>query len=244
VLPDALHEALGQILAEERRQWRRERELIQSEAQRVISDLRATISELAGEIRQKTMDIKPGVPGVAGPPGPTGPSGKLPMVKRFKPSQVFYEGDVVVHNGSTYQALCDTGNGVTHSDWICVAKAGRDGKGFEIRGTYDFKERYVKLDVVALDGAAWVSRCDSPGICPGPDWQMMSRQGKPGRRGETGERGPRGEKGDTGPPAVVPQFLGARVDENYNLLRILSDGSKEIMPLRPAFERYHYETSE
>jgi hypothetical protein len=44
-LPDALHAALGQILAEERRQWRRERELIQSEAQRVIADLRATISE-------------------------------------------------------------------------------------------------------------------------------------------------------------------------------------------------------
>jgi hypothetical protein len=43
---------------------------------------------------------------------------------------------------------------------------------------------------------------------------------------------------------VVRQFLGARVDENYNLLRILSDGSKEIMPLRPAFERYHRETSE
>jgi hypothetical protein len=68
VLPDALHEALGQIL-EERRQWRRERELIQSEAQRVIADLRATISELAGEIRQKAMNIKPNAPGVAGPPG-------------------------------------------------------------------------------------------------------------------------------------------------------------------------------
>src|SRR5215472_4548204 len=84
VLPDALHEALGQVLAEERRQWRRERELIQSEAQRVIADLRATISELAGEIRQKSMDIKPGVPGVAGPPGPPGAPGRLPLVKRFE----------------------------------------------------------------------------------------------------------------------------------------------------------------
>jgi hypothetical protein len=66
----------------------------------------------------------------------------------------------------------------------------------------------------------------------------MSRQGKPGRKGATGERGMRGEKGDTGPPAVVPQFLGARINENYNLLRILSDGTKEILPLRPAFEPY------
>jgi hypothetical protein len=42
----------------------------------------------------------------------------------------------------------------------------------------------------------------------------------------------------------VPQFLGARIDENYNLLRILSDGTKEILPLRPAFEQFHQETSE
>jgi len=45
-----------------------------------------------------------------------------------------------------------------------------------------------------------------------------------------------------GPPAVVPQFLGSRIDENYNLVRVLSDGTKEVMPLRPAFERYHNES--
>jgi hypothetical protein len=139
-LPDALHKALGQILAEERRQWRRERELIESEAQRVISDLRATISELAGEIRQKSMDIKPGVPGVAGPPGPPGPSGKLPIVKRFEPGRVQYEGDCVTCDGGLYQATRDTGHGVQHADWICLAKAGRDGRDGAtptVRGTYD-----------------------------------------------------------------------------------------------------------
>jgi len=52
----------------------------------------------------------------------------------------------------------------------------------------------------------------------------------------------RGEKGDTGPPAVIPQFVGASIDENYNLVRVLNDGTKEIMPLRPAFERYHNES--
>ena len=41
-LPDALHEALGQVLAEERRQWRRERELIQSETEREPSLSTAT----------------------------------------------------------------------------------------------------------------------------------------------------------------------------------------------------------
>jgi hypothetical protein len=105
-----------------------------------------------------------------------------------------------------------------------------------------FTESYAQLDIVALDGATFIAKHGNPGICPSDDWQLMSRQGKPGRRGETGERGPRGEKGDQGPPAVVPQFLGARIDEDYNLLRVLSDGSKEVMPLRPAFERYHNES--
>jgi hypothetical protein len=111
-----------------------------------------------------------------------------------------------------------------------------------VKGTYDLRETYSQLDIVACDGASFISKRDDPGICPGDGWQLMSRQGKPGRRGETGERGPRGEKGDTGPPAA--QFLGSRIDENYNLLRILSDGTKEILELRPAFEQFLRETSE
>jgi hypothetical protein len=82
----------------------------------VISDLRATISELAGEIRQKSVDIKPGAPGVAGPPGPPGQPGRLPIAKLFEPGKVYYEGDVVIRDGSTYQALRDTGHGVAHAD--------------------------------------------------------------------------------------------------------------------------------
>jgi len=112
----------------------------------------------------------------------------------------------------------------------------------EVRGTYDAHETYAKLDVVALDGAAWISRCDSPGICPGPDWQMMAQQGKRGKPGQPGERGLRGEQGPAGPPAVVPTSLGAKVNEKYELVRVLSDGTKEVMPLRPAFEQYHRES--
>ena len=69
----------------------------------------------------------------------------------------------------------------------------------------------------------------------------MSRQGRPGRKGETGERGPRGEKGDTGPLAVAPQLVGSRISEAYELVLVYSDNSKQIVPLRPAFERYHNE---
>jgi hypothetical protein len=103
-----------------------------------------------------------------------------------------------------------------HSDWVCLARAGCDGLTPTIRGTYDAYGKYNRLDIVASDGASFIAKRDNPGLCPGDDWQLLSRQGKPGRRGETGERGPRGEKGDTGPPAA--QSLGARIDDNYNLL--------------------------
>jgi hypothetical protein len=245
-LPDALHEALGQILAEERRQWRRERALIESEAKAVISDLRATISELAGEIRQKAMEAKPGAQGERGEKGPPGPPGKLPIAKTFEPGRVYYEGEIAIRDGSTYQALRDTGHSVTHSDWICLARAGRDGRDGatpEIRGTYDVHERYAKLDIVACGGAAFIAKYDNPGICPGEGWQLTSQQGRRGKPGQTGEPGPRGEKGDTGPPEMMPKFLGSRIDENYNLLRILTDGTKEILALRPAFEQFLRETS-
>jgi len=51
-------------------------------------------------------------------------------------------------------------------------------------------------------------------------------------------------KGDRGPPAVVPVFLGSKIDEHHNLIRILSDSTKETMPLREAFEHYHSEVGE
>jgi len=129
----------------------------------------------------------------------------------------------------------------THSDWVCLARAGRDGLTPTIRGTYDAYGTYNKLDIVASDGASFVATRDDPGLCPGDGWQLLSRQGKPGRRGEDGAIGPRGERGEEGPPAVVPKFVSSEIDENYNLIIVRSDDSREVIALRPAFERYYAE---
>src|ERR1700746_859177 len=89
-LPSALHEALGQVLAEERREWGREGELIQAQAQAVeaqaqamIAELRAQAaewrSEFAAMVNARLAELKNGAPGVDGPPGPRGepgPAGK------------------------------------------------------------------------------------------------------------------------------------------------------------------------
>jgi len=247
-LPDALHEALGQIIAEERRQWRRERALIESEAQKTISDLRAVIAELTNEIRQKVQEAKPGVQGERGEKGPPGPPGKLPIAKTFEPGRVYYEGEIVIRDGSTYQALRDTGHGVAHADWICLAKAGRDGRDGlspDVRGTYDAHERYAKLDIVASEGAAFIAKYDNPGICPGAGWQLMSQQGRRGKPGKDGERGMIGPKGDRGPPGEsAPVTKGWKIDRQYfRVFPVLSNGQLgEELNIRELFEEYRDQT--
>jgi hypothetical protein len=52
-----------------------------------------------------------------------------------------------------------------------------------IRGTYDPKASYAANDLVACDGASFLAKCDSPGRCPGPNWQLIAQQGKRGVRG-------------------------------------------------------------
>ena len=121
---------------------------------------------------------------------------------------------------------------------------GLDGRSPDIRGTYDANESYAKLDVVALDGAAFIAKHDNPGVCPGNGWQLMSKQGRQGRPGQPGERGIRGEKGEKGDPSEPgPRSVSSELDDNYNLIRTMSDGSRDVIPLRAAFEKYHREVS-
>src|SRR6516164_2756362 len=128
------------------------------------------------------------------PPGPPGPMGKLPPVKIYE-DVVHYADDVVVHHGSLWQARVDTGKAPPHSDWICLAAAGRDGvdgASPRVRATFDADIVYKKLDIVALNHGAFVARQDDPGPCPGDGWQLICSRG---RTGERGAQGPRGEKG-------------------------------------------------
>jgi hypothetical protein len=167
---------------------------------------------------------------------------KLPIAKAYCADSVHYAGQVVVHRGSTYQAVHDTARAPPQADdWVCLASAGRDAVTPTIRGTYNTNETYKMLDVVAMDGASFIACKDNPGLCPNSgDWQLLCRQGNPGRRGAAGERGPKGDRGEAG---IVPQLVNSKIDENYNLVLLRSDETLEILPLRAAFERYHWEAS-
>lgn len=165
------------------------------------------------------------------------PSGQLPAVTRWQVDRVYYEGDVVTHLGSCWQATKDTGRAPTTEDWLCLAESGTsggDGASFRIRGTWAEQENYSALDVVACGGGSFVARHDSPGNCPGPDWQVLAMEGA---------RGKRGDRGETGPPGQAAAIVRWQIAE-YTAVPIMSDGSRgAALDLRALFEQYHREAA-
>ena len=185
----------------------------------------------------------PGERGERGPPGPPGAPGKLPVVKLWTPDAVFYQGDVVAFDGSTFQAICDTGQPPTHAaHWICLAVPGRDAKSPRVRGTFSTDAHYQELDIVAHGGGSFIARRNEPGpCCPGDGWQSLTMPGKRGEIGPPGPRGEKGPKGDQGPAG--PIIATWEIDHvNYRARAIMSDGSDGgTLDLRSMFERYHDE---
>lgn len=168
-----------------------------------------------------------------GRPGEPGAPGKLPVVRAWSDS-VYYEADVVTHGGAVYQAQRDTGREPPHEDWLLIAAAGRDGqdgRSLNIRATWNEGETYQRLDVVALNGAAFCARRDDPGPCPGEGWQMIAAQGKAGRPGEAG-KGIRGEPGRAGPPVAA-----MHIDPEGMLTLTNADGSVVTCDLYPVLAK-------
>src|SRR5262245_42793069 len=179
------------------------------------------IAEVVAHLQDEWEKGAMGPPGPSGPRGEQGPSGKLPLVKLWMPETVYYAGDVVAYDGGTFQAKRDTGQPPAHSDWLCLATAGRDGGSITVRGTFDATQEYRRLDVVAFNGGSFVALKDAPGPCPGSGWQLLASQGKRGVAGASGERGERGPTGLSGATICDWKIDRAR----YVATPVMSDGS-------------------
>src|SRR4051812_8885953 len=154
-----------------------------------------------------------------GPEGPRGQDGRLGIVRAWREG-VHYEGDLVTHGGSTFQARRDTGKEPPHDDWACIAAGGRDGSAPRFRGTFSGSDKYRHLDVVAYNGSSFGALKDDPGPCPGDGWQLLASAGK---RGKDGLPGARGEPGMAGPPGA--SVVGGAFDaKEMRLVFALSDG--------------------
>jgi hypothetical protein len=194
-----------------------------------------------GERGEIGPDGPVGSEGPRGERGEQGPIGKLPIAKAYEAGKVHYLGDVVVHHGSTWQAIRDTGSAPPHDDWIGLCSRGSDGAGPTIRGTYNTEAKYQQFDIVALNGGSFIAKSDQPGACPGPGWQLIASQGKPGIKGTPGDKGERGPQGARGEAA--PIIIGWEVDRRrYLVTPVMSDGS-DVPPIsmRELFEQFHGE---
>lgn len=213
---DILREAVGEFVAETIADLRQD---IEADTRQALDGVRRQGDERLTELRTALGDLRLAVddirermaaaPPVAGPPGPEGPRGDVgpqgppgpegplalfPQVKAWSADAISYRGDVVTHAGGTWQARKDTGKEPPHPDWIELAIPGRDGRDAvtpTVRGTWRADAEYRALDIIAKDGGCFIAKCDAPGVCPGPDWQIVSTRGA---RGERGERGPKGER--------------------------------------------------
>ena len=114
----------------------------------------------------------------------------------------------------------------------------------EVRGTFAADGVYKKLDIVAFNGGSFIARRDNPGECPGPGWQLLTKQGKSGDKGAKGERGESGNagaRGERGEPGTT--ITGWEIDrDTFHAVPLMSDGkSGPPLELRALFEQFHTE---
>jgi hypothetical protein len=215
-----------QVFAQERQSARKEFKAADEEMQRAFETKLAAVEE-----RLKAVP------------------GKLPVAKIWHAESVTYEAQVVCFDGSLWQARKDTAQVPGGSDWICVARAGRDGcdgRTPNICGTFDAYKNYAQLDIVEHDGSSYIAVRDlDPGTIPGDGdgWQLLAR---PGRRGPIGEDGPRGRKGERGARGeaalTIVSWTLDRV--HYRAVPTLSNGKAGApLELRGLFEQFFGETA-
>ena len=213
----------------------RERAAIGEAQTQLREEIRHAIAELCDAFGAQLAEQKEHFLSVAG---------KLPVAKLWQPDSVTYEAQVVCHDGSLWQACKDTAQTPGGSDWVCVARAGRDAVTPKTCGTFNAHKTYARLDVVEFDGSSFVARRDAPGVpgISGDGWQLVSRSGRRGPAGEVGPRGRKGDKGERGEAA--PTIVSWTLDrKNYRAVPTMSNGTQgAVLELRGLFELFVEET--
>ena len=127
--PGALTMAIGQFMGENRIEARKE-------LTDAIEELERRLAGKLVELREHLHQSTPG---------------KFPLVKTWREESVVYQGELVSHRGSLWQAQRDTAQPAGGSDWVCVARRGRDAITPVVRGNYDAHECYADSVKMAIE---------------------------------------------------------------------------------------------
>lgn len=160
-------DALGRILADERREWQRERDLAVAELRAEIATLSLRITDLVNERLAKVKDGEPGPPGPPGPPGEAGERG---------------EPGVGITGPAGEKGIPGPPGGLGER-----GERGEAGPAGE-RGPEGAPGKLVPLaawnggicyegDVVTHAGATWCAARDTAADPPGDDWIMVAAAG-------------------------------------------------------------------
>ena len=157
------------MLDAERRQWQRERALIEAQAQSTIATLQAGIAtqraELAELVRARLAELKDGAPGSPGDAGPQGPAGEQGPAGPAGPQG-------------------EAGKGIEGPQGPAGApgldgKAGEDGAPGELPQARAWAEGvHYRGEVVTHAGATWQARSDTARAPPHDDWLQLAAAGK------------------------------------------------------------------
>lgn len=108
-------EALAEMLGETKSRWEDAFRTVKSEAAAAVAELRASVSEVRVAMERTIEDRLDALRKVVN-------ETNGPRIRPYEDGRVHYEGELVTHRGSTYQALKDTGRApLDEEHWICVA---------------------------------------------------------------------------------------------------------------------------
>lgn len=209
-LPDGLRDALGQVIADQRREWRREREVIEAQSRATIAELRAEnialLARIEEMVRERLAGLRDGVDGTNGKDGTDGRDGVDGSPGRDADPVTDDRLDAAV---ARYLAANppqagrdgkDGKDGVPGRDGVDGAP-GRDGqdgapgkdgeRGPEgpagklpvIRGWTDGV--HYEGAVVAHGGATWQALRDTGRAPPHEDWSCIAAAGRDGQDGRS-----------------------------------------------------------
>ena len=211
-----LHDAIGDIIADERRQWQRDRDLVEAQVRAMLSDARAQLAEMRAGFeamaRQRLDDavaaiharlecVRDGTPGTPGEKGERGEPGEQGHVGEQGPPGVNGEPGSKGDKG-------DAGEQGPQGEQGPAGAAGPAGAGGD-KGDQGERGEKGEAGQPGQDGEPGAPGAAGPAGPIGATGPV-GPQGEPGQPGANGPQGPQGEcgaigeRGPEGPPGKLP----------------------------------------